>query len=212
VDGPFEVSDSGGARSRSIALSHGSVVTVTVLAADGTPSPDQKVVLSAGNIPGLESKRWEARTDGQGSFRFERIANGDYRVAHVLEAGDYSVDALVREVKVEGGDVAVELHPLGSAVLRGLLSSSEELPSNLTVIAERQPEPARSAGQGAVRRGTFSRDGRFEFQGLEPGTYELRIRHRDWHQGVEYSAREQVTVGPGGELDVTVDVQRKPYR
>jgi protocatechuate 3,4-dioxygenase beta subunit len=212
VDGPFELSDSGGAPDRSIALSQGSVVTGTLRAADGAPLPDQKVVLSAGSIPGLESKRWEARTDGQGSFRFERIADGVYRVAHVLEAGDYFVDALARELRVEGGDMAVELRPRGSAVLRGILSSSEELPPNLTVIAERQPGPAGSADQGAARRGTFSRDGRFEFLGLEPGTYELRIRHRDWHQGMEYSARDQVTLEQERELDVTLDVQRKPYR
>lgn len=153
--------------------------------------------------------------EADGSFRFENLEPGDYRVRLVrrLEGADASEAA---GVAVEGGEVAVHAaadqrpsvtlqapQPQFGAV-RGRLSVSGQPASHWRVECERD--------DGCGRRGSFTTgsDGSFVADRLLPGRYHLAVRAPDHAPGMPAAIlAETFEVGVGAASSRDFDFVRR---
>ena len=133
------------------------------------------------------------RSDPRGGYRFDRVAPGEYRIARI-EAADPTGDSkqlelFARRVTVEGSDpVEVDVIAPGSARVVVSLSAPVAVPPlvyvNLVPLA---------AG-GGPDRWARARNGVVTFDGMAAARYALVARFSDEARGVEYTARQEISL------------------
>ena len=119
--------------------------------------------------------QWDEFTDGEGKFRFPKLAPGDYNlVAHrdgysdrsyIVERSDFDAQK----------ELPVELNPQAVIVGRVIDSLGQGLQS-----APIEALPGRSTGKADVVANTETNDlGEYRLSGLDPGAYRLRAVYRE---------------------------------
>jgi protocatechuate 3,4-dioxygenase beta subunit len=193
VDGPFAVPG----EPREIRLVHGGRISGSVRDAAGAAIAGASVRLYARDVPGETGRSRSVTTDAAGAFAFDGLASGLWNLAHVIGTGQKSeVRILARTVRLKApAQATVRLGPTGSATVGGVVESDGELPTGLVVHlapdGERLPEDRPAA------RAALSKEGRFEFRGVEPGIYWLQAAHGDAGTSRWRHARKQVVVAEG---------------
>jgi protocatechuate 3,4-dioxygenase beta subunit len=144
-----------------------------------------------------------------GSFALGPVAAGVSRV-HGLPHGRFLVPEPVR-AEPDGREIVITLS--AGARLAGLVvDASSGAPARADVLCSRAVEPFSP-------HGSFGDDGRFQFSGLEPGTYALVARTQDgragWIGGLELAseaAREDVRLELGPAARLTLRYSGGPER
>jgi hypothetical protein len=138
----------------------------------GTHEPIRRVAIKV-----YTSKdQWDDLTDGEGRFRFPKLARGEYRlIAH----RDGYTD---RAYKVERSDfdeqkeLPIELYPQG--VIAGKVMDGLGQPLQSAQIQALAPDTR--AGKVDVSSSAETNDlGEYRLSGLDPGTYRLRAVYRE---------------------------------
>lgn len=183
-----------------VRLTRGGNVVVHLFDAAGEPVVGGRVEHRAfHDDEGLREFRSPALSDEQGRARFEHLAPGRHRFRRaggesggmfssggntfaVMVAGDeQGGDDWVEADVVEGGEHDVEIHLPLSLALHGRLTEAGAplVGANLSLI-EGSPGSQGMAGMGMLGGGLQTKtdaDGRWGFEGVEPGEYTLRIAH-----------------------------------
>jgi RNA polymerase sigma factor (sigma-70 family) len=222
--GPIEVGTS--MAPLEIVLDHGARITGQLLDASGTALPREKVCVTQGSY----SKSVTSGPDGR--FEVANLVAGPARIhwrrrtsipapraeptepqlasavgyasverhALTLEARD-----LVRDIELgHGSTVEVLLRPAGSGRVRGWLEG-RSLPEQVVVQLAWLPSPQGDAAPGTVERATFWQGERFDFEGLEAGTYRLSAECRT--SGGFLRGERTLSVAPGQALEVTLPLE-----
>jgi protocatechuate 3,4-dioxygenase beta subunit len=161
-----------------------------------------------GRVSGLEPERLgdvTVRAEGGSFGGFGGVgvdSSGGFRIEN-LEPGGYSVVATVAnsgkrasgEVEIEPGatEVALDLAFEAGLTLSGRAVQADEPVRGATVYVEGRN--VRHSGWNET-----DHDGRFEIDGLEPGDYDVRLRH--WQTGLAYDEPIGLTVSRKILLDV----------
>lgn len=112
-----------------------------------------------------------AQPDYEGAFVFEGLAAGDWRIAAMHPSrGQVMLEEPV--TVTSGSEASVELEfPSGGLTLRGVVLRADEPVAGVMVSLSSPEKPF-------VGSTPTAHDGRFRFEGLEPGNYRLRVTSR----------------------------------
>lgn len=167
----------------------------TVLSEGGRPIEFAQVTLD----PGAAAR--QLRTDRDGRWSFVGVPAG----SHVLRVTWVGFVPDERAVDVAGGLVTVEVTLRRLTRLDTVTVAARRIGLFGVVIARDSLRPvpgARIEVLGARRADSTDGQGRFALPGVRPGTYLVRVRHR------EFESRNVPVVVPAGgsaELDIVVD-------
>lgn len=121
-------------------------------------------------------KSFGVETDGEGRYRAAGLAPGDYSVRLKLP-DTLLIHAPVRKVKIEGSGCASEtftVEPNGR--LSGRVFDAEGRPASRAGLVLSAAEKKDKAYRGHVAAATTDAEGRYEFHGIPPGRYIIRMR------------------------------------
>jgi len=132
-----------------------------------------------------DDKSRDAVADERGRFRFERLPEGEYRLARRIRRVEpprtLFAYPIMRKVEVaRGRPVDVELKALGAATVRGRIDGRKGVDGSVVYLV---PDDER------LRVSVFVSEGTFEFTGVEAGRYRVIAPGAD-------------PSGPGPEIDV----------
>lgn len=168
-----------------------------------------------GRDPGLLSEAGtaapRATTDAQGKYKLQGLASG----LHVVTARARGFGLAERRSVPAGGRADLTLYPSGA--LAGTVRSADGRPVAGASVAA---EGVMRFGPPIARVETTNKEGRFEFVALEPGSYRLVARHKDFASGwaqviVERQADAEVALTLDPPLTVVgrlVDGSDRPTR
>ena len=150
----------------------------TVRAATGEPIPGAWIQLYPLELMSGKRMTRNAKAGAQGEYEFVHLPPGDYelrRMESSVGAEGKSLWSHSQIVTIEGREpVEVDLRSGGSAVVRGTIESSVPVP--LLAYVRLVPVLATGPQFDTTRASRWGRahNGRFEFEEVEPGAYELR--------------------------------------
>jgi hypothetical protein len=134
-------------------------------------------------VSGTWGAPWEAEagvvaavTDKKGAFRLDGLP----AETQTVSAGARGYGRATRQSVLPGSRVELFLFP--GASLRGVVKGPQNQP--LPGVVVRLEGGARSFFGARLASRTTDAAGRFEFLGVEPGTYQLLAHHKDWALGV----------------------------
>jgi large repetitive protein len=177
----------------------------------GQALPEARVVLddARGDPAG------SGRTDPSGAYRVEGIAPGTY-TASVSASQGMGERIVRRPVRIDGAaslDVDLPLASLRGVVVDG---ATKQPLANVLVGVFPVGEP-----EGRFVRATTDSNGRFFVEGLEPGTWDLKVRRTGYREALESAVATEaggdagtiaLTRGEGLELRVADGVYGIPLR
>jgi protocatechuate 3,4-dioxygenase beta subunit len=171
-----------------IELRNGATLTGSVRDAEDHPIPGARVHLAPRSPPGTppgsgSGSEREARSDGQGEFRFRGVEDGRYDVFASFNAPQGLLTGIADEVVVSAGRASpshVVLRLGGDASLRGRVVDERGAPlegMEVLAAAEGTPPQWELALTGYERtdpQTTTAKDGSFAFSRLKRMTYQVR--------------------------------------
>jgi len=166
------------------------VVEGRVFGMQGTPpapGPVEGATVVIRNAAGVVG---ETTTNERGAFRFENVAAGHY-VLIAVKRGVGSAEMRIEVPRNRGVRVEVRLHPEPpplppAGVLEGMVVTPPTGTGHGTPVPEATVRVFRApitTGQLPVREGLTNAEGRFRFDGLDPGEFIVVAHKRDVGEG-----------------------------
>lgn len=177
----------------------------TVRAATGEPIPGAWIQLYPLELMSGKRMTRNAKAGAQGEYEFVHLPPGDYelrRMESSVGAEGKSLWSHSQIVTIEGREpVEVDLRSGGSAVVRGTIESSVPVP--LLAYVRLVPVLATGLQFDTTRASRWGRahNGRFEFEEVEPGAYELRAEFEVAERARGARGMLRIEVGSAGEYD-----------
>lgn len=139
----------------------------------------------------LMSNRRAGQVLPDGSYRIDHVEPGEHRVTASLPGGSRQAEG---EVTLEPGapEARLDLEFEGGLTLSGRVLRNGEAAGGLSVMA---------SGPGLSRHGETDHQGRFRFEGLDAGTYELQV------YGFRSGSRHRESVDLSDDRDVLIELQ-----
>lgn len=207
LDGPFPV-ERGVEVERTLVLDRGQPLTGVLRDGSGRPVAEA-VVEARSRERGGPSFDAVQRTNARGEFRFEKVPLGRLELQHVAREGELRVVPCGVEIVVHAGENVVDLRPpQGSCSIRGTVRAEVPLPEILVLSVQL---PRSEEGQTTFRQlDVLVRNGSFEIDGLEPGTYALLASTTI--SGARWSVMQRVLLTEGGAREVELVLRAMRYR
>ena len=175
IDGPFELPPGAGSIERTIEVGMGGRLTGKLLTGDGEGLADEKVILTALDLPyEVDRPRLETTTAADGAYSFDGLVPGPYHLSWALTRAGKTVGSdLLRLLQIEQGQtLEFDLQPLGEATLRGRIEFDGQLPEDIHVSLRPEQEPSLWAQRA---RGALVENGEFVATHLEPGPWTILV-------------------------------------
>lgn len=140
----------------------------------------------------LGGSRQSGQVSPDGSYRIDHVEPGEHRVTASLPGGSRQAEG---EVTLEAGapEARLDLEFSGGITLTGRVLRNGAAATGLNVML---------SGAGlSGRRGDTDHQGRFRFEGLDSGSYELQVF------GFNSGARHRETVDLSADRDVLIELQ-----
>ncbi|MGQ9591181.1 MAG: carboxypeptidase regulatory-like domain-containing protein [Planctomycetota bacterium] len=161
--------DEGARTMLEVALEMGRVLAGRVV--DGERNPVSGAEILVRDF-GKGMKELRALSDQDGAFKVEGIASGGFVELTVSHAdyGTYSD----QKVPANSGDLEIVLK--GLAAIRGTVVTPEGAAPESFVVQPQQSAPGLAVTKQLKAETYGTRDGSFEYRGLQPGSYTLQVR------------------------------------
>ncbi|MBT3340381.1 MAG: hypothetical protein HN405_05530 [Planctomycetes bacterium] len=154
----------------------------------GAPVPHASMVAMASDGGFMDMRLATARTNAQGAFVFESLAPGEYSLQIDTAKGDSKVEIVVADIPEDYREIAL---PEGRVLGRVELESTGQALSDLSVQLVREDPPSSpwaammpfgntANGGRVVDRGDTKEDGSFEWGGVPPGRYHVKVGSNWW--------------------------------
>jgi protocatechuate 3,4-dioxygenase beta subunit len=154
---------------------------------DGTPVSDAQVMVTRGMMgQGMR----QTRTDSTGSYRIERLSPGSWNVM-LLDPANPMMPTMASVVVKDGETTRHDFSKKqGGRQVGGGVSKDGKPLANAPVIL--------MGGGSGMRMAATDENGRFAFEGLEPGDYTVLVQGSFMGSG---ATSRKVTVGTDGKID-----------
>ncbi len=192
-----------------VTLGLGSRVSGVALDDSGRPCPGATIRLWEQRRPDTDpmvrsydrSRRTRAGSDGR--FVIEGVGPGNYVVGRAIEFLDRETIAFAAYVTVqENAPLEVRLGPAGTGGIRGRIEGLDDVQRETLVQASRGSK--RGEPRTWRRRALVTTDGTFEFRGLEPGRWTIRVSTGSTRESLRGNARVEVTDGAVVSVSVAI--------
>jgi hypothetical protein len=211
-----------------LALDREASVAGRVVDAGGVPIAGATVGVAAADGSGVPGARVETVTDEQGRYRLGRLSAGAWWLN--AEARDHTAPDSQRIVLAVGESLErpdVELQTAGSITGRVFRGDGTPCPGGELVVAQQIGGPHEGAGDPVDLRTWTDEAGRYAFDGLSAGWYELSTEARgsaramveaglvtraDVHQHRRPSVSGRVTAGDSRIAGASADASRRTER
>ncbi|MHC4133351.1 MAG: sigma-70 family RNA polymerase sigma factor [Planctomycetota bacterium] len=155
----------------------------TVLGADGRPLPQAFVRLVPTQFGKEGYRNIQTRTDDEGAFDVQGFPPGEYSVS-VQVIGERSFATEVAKLTFKGGDRLAQVLQVKPTLITGHIAradTGEALAGmQVSVWADRvEVEDGAYKRRGVGSYASPNNEGRYEFPGLAPGHYRIRVHARD---------------------------------
>ena len=150
----------------------GGIVTGSVYTADGSAVGQAVVQLAPSGEDGRRARRRRVSSDRSGRYRFEDVPGGSY----VLKASKVGAGSSPEQgiELFEGDEAAIDLYLEPRSQIQGLVTGlSIDLLSQLRVSAQGSSTPGSAPVRSRSLRAAVDYEGRFAFEDLEPGSWEV---------------------------------------
>lgn len=189
---PLEVCFKAAVETIEIALAIGPALQVRVLDAHGAPAPSRRVILhrdASVDVSRIEAQRFferDALSDSEGLARFEGLTPGAYRAWLVerrvgaARTADEHARTFASTVVAPDVEAQLELRALPRGSLSGRVSFARSPLANAVVMLSvaNSKHPRARNPEGVLRTRTDS-EGRYLFEQLGPGGWNLSVFHAD---------------------------------
>ncbi len=165
-----------------------------------------KIRARAIEVPGIDRHSHETTTDPDGRYALSNLPAGAYLLSMRDKVGRHTIDRWGRYVQIDGhAERTIDLAPdAGPGRISGRVQGDPSLPAMLR-ISLRAKSSYGVWEERIAPRATVSRDGAFEFRGLEVGTYRVWLRHFDRPTMTMHEGQVEVDVDASGETTVSLN-------